>query len=60
MVLILHSNFFPASKGLLQFDLWDSKPSDNMVEKWNELKLDIMEYGLRNSLCLAPMPTAST
>ena len=31
-----------------------------MLEKWNELKLDIMEYGLRNSLCLAPMPTAST
>ena len=50
----------PASKGLLQFDLWNSKPSDNMLKKWNELKLDIIEYGLRNSLCLAPMPTAST
>ena len=50
----------PASKGLLQFDLWDSKPSEEMSNKWNELKLDIMEYGLRNSLCLAPMPTAST
>ena len=50
----------PASKGLLQFDLWNSKPSEEMSNKWNELKLDIMEYGLRNSLCLAPMPTAST
>ena len=50
----------PASQGLLQFDLWDSKPSDEMTEKWDNLKQDIMKYGLRNSLCLAPMPTAST
>ena len=50
----------PASKGLLQFDLWDSQPSDDMLEKWNELKDNIIKYGLRNSLCVAPMPTAST
>lgn len=50
----------PASQGLLQFDLWDSKPSDNMLDKWNNLKQDIIKYGLRNSLCVAPMPTAST
>jgi ribonucleotide reductase alpha subunit len=50
----------PASKGLLQFDLWNESPSDEMLDKWNLLKQDIMKYGLRNSLCLAPMPTAST
>ena len=50
----------PASKGVLQFDLWNSKPSDDMLDKWNTLKSDIQEYGLRNSLLLAPMPTAST
>ena len=50
----------PASKGLLQFDLWNEKPSDDMLEKWDSLKQDIMKYGLRNSLCVAPMPTAST
>ena len=50
----------PASKGLLQFDLWNTTPSDNMLNKWNELKENIVKYGLRNSLCVAPMPTAST
>jgi len=50
----------PASKGILQFDLWDSKPSDDMTDKWNELKQNIIKYGMRNSLLLAPMPTAST
>ena len=50
----------PASKGLLQFDLWNEKPSDNMLNKWNDLKQNIIKYGLRNSLCVAPMPTAST
>ena len=52
--------YSPASKGLLQFDLWNEKPSENMLNKWNELKQDIIKYGLRNSLCVAPMPTAST
>ena len=50
----------PASKGLLQFDLWNSNPSEEMTNKWNDLKQDIIKYGLRNSLCVAPMPTAST
>lgn len=48
----------PASKGLLQFDLWNVKPSDRY--DWAKLKESIMTYGLRNSLLLAPMPTAST
>ena len=48
----------PASKGLLQFNLWNQKPL-NMYD-WDELKQNIIENGLRNSLLLAPMPTAST
>ena len=48
----------PASKGILQFDMWNIKPSDRY--DWNEMKDQIMQYGLRNSLLLAPMPTAST
>ena len=48
----------PASKGILQFDMWNVKPSDRW--DWNTLKEDIMKYGIRNSLLLAPMPTAST
>ena len=48
----------PASEGLLQFDLWGVEPSDRY--DWAELKRKIMHYGLRNSLLLAPMPTAST
>ncbi len=49
----------PASKGLLQFDLWDVTPSSNRWD-WNALKKEIKQYGLRNSLLVAPMPTAST
>lgn len=48
----------PASKGVLQFDMWGVKPSDRY--NWDALKTDIKKYGLRNSLLLAPMPTAST
>ncbi|MEL6865628.1 MAG: ribonucleoside-diphosphate reductase subunit alpha [Bacteroidota bacterium] len=48
----------PASKGELQFDLWGVKPSDRW--DWAELKAKIKKQGLRNSLLLAPMPTAST
>lgn len=48
----------PASKGLLQFDLWNVVPSERY--DWNKLKKDIQTYGIRNSLLLAPMPTAST
>ena len=49
----------PASKGILQFDLWDTKPYTDRYD-WSELKRDIATYGLRNSLLIAPMPTAST
>tara|TARA_Y100000389_G_scaffold184704_1_gene203401 strand:- start:361 stop:1644 length:1284 start_codon:yes stop_codon:yes gene_type:complete len=48
----------PASKGILQFDMWNVIPSENF--DWKSLKDDIMKFGLRNSLLLAPMPTAST
>jgi ribonucleoside-diphosphate reductase subunit M1 len=48
----------PASKGLLQFDLWDTQPSDRY--DWIVLKEEIQRHGLRNSLLLALMPTAST
>lgn len=48
----------PASEGKLQFDFWDVTPSSRWT--WDTLKKDIMKYGLRNSLLVAPMPTAST
>jgi ribonucleoside-diphosphate reductase alpha chain len=48
----------PASQGILQFDMWDINPSNRY--DWNNLKQQIVENGIRNSLLLAPMPTAST
>jgi ribonucleotide reductase alpha subunit len=48
----------PASKGILQFDMWGINPSSRY--NWEELKESIVKNGLRNSLLLAPMPTAST
>jgi ribonucleoside-diphosphate reductase alpha chain len=48
----------PASKGILQFDMWNVTPSDRW--EWNVLREEIKKYGLRNSLLIAPMPTAST
>ena len=48
----------PISKGLLQFDLWKEEPSSRY--NWDSLRENIMYYGLRNSLLVAPMPTAST
>ncbi len=48
----------PASQGKLQFDLWGVKPSTRW--DWAGLKKRIKQYGLRNSLLVAPMPTAST
>ena len=48
----------PASKGILQFDLWGVEPSARY--EWGKLKEEIKMYGLRNSLLVAPMPTAST
>ena len=48
----------PASQGQLQFDLWNVNPST--LYDWESLKAQIAEHGLRNSLLVAPMPTAST
>lgn len=49
----------PASKGLLQFDLWGVQHNNDRYN-WTELKERVVKHGLRNSLLLAPMPTAST
>merc|ERR1711972_209442 len=49
----------PASKGQLQFDLWGRKPKSDRWD-WAGLKAKIANHGLRNSLLVAPMPTAST
>lgn len=49
----------PASKGILQFDMWGVTPKSGRWN-WDELKGKISKYGLRNSLLVAPMPTAST
>ena len=48
----------PVSKGILQFDMWNVKPSDRW--EWDLLREEIIKNGVRNSLLLAPMPTAST
>jgi len=50
----------PAAKGILQFDMWKVDPVKHGRYDWAALKESIMTYGLRNSLLLAPMPTAST
>jgi ribonucleotide reductase alpha subunit len=67
----------PASKGVLQFDMWNIDPAQNVLDAaafverpsialgakgrdWTSLKEKIVRVGLRNSLLLAPMPTAST
>jgi len=49
----------PASRGQLQFDLWGKKPKSGRWD-WDGLKKKIASHGLRNSLLVAPMPTAST
>merc|ERR1719238_523950 len=49
----------PASRGQLQFDLWGKKPKSGRWD-WDGLKKQIASHGLRNSLLVAPMPTAST
>jgi len=46
----------PASEGILQYDMWNTQP----IVPFDVLKEDIKKYGLRNSLLVAPMPTAST
>jgi len=56
-----YNTFFgsPASRGQLQFDLWSIQPSETRYD-WTSLKTRIQCVGLRNSLLIAPMPTAST
>ena len=48
----------PVSKGIFQFDMWNVTPTTRW--EWNLLKEEVKKYGVRNSLLLAPMPTAST
>jgi ribonucleoside-diphosphate reductase alpha chain len=48
----------PTSEGLLQFDLWNYKPRNGY--DWDAVKLKMKKFGIRNSLLIAPMPTAST
>ena len=55
----------PLSKGLFQFDLWNNGEVLDVKEAgflwdWNSLRDSIKRYGVRNSLLVAPMPTAST
>lgn len=49
----------PASRGEFQFDMWGIIPSSERYD-WNGLRESVIKYGMRNSLLLAPMPTAST
>merc|ERR1719150_2266199 len=48
----------PVSQGKLQYDMWGVTPTD--LHDWSALKAKIAKHGVRNSLLLAPMPTAST
>jgi ribonucleoside-diphosphate reductase alpha subunit len=49
----------PVSKGIFQFDMWGVTPESGRWD-WEGLKRDVKQYGVRNSLLVAPMPTAST
>jgi ribonucleoside-diphosphate reductase alpha chain len=48
----------PVSKGIFQFDMWGVTPTDRW--DWTTLKQEVKKFGVRNSLLIAPMPTAST
>jgi len=48
----------PISEGKFQFDLWGKKDSNRF--NWAELRESVVKHGVRNSLLIAPMPTAST
>merc|ERR1739848_305645 len=48
----------PVSKGIFQYDMWNVTPTD--LHDWAALKARVAKHGVRNSLLLAPMPTAST
>ena len=50
----------PVSQGILQHDMWGVEPTHFHKQDWDELRDKIKEYGVRNSLLVAPMPTAST
>lgn len=51
----------PASEGIFQYDMWNVKEEDlSGLWDWSKLKKSVIKYGIRNSLLLAPMPTAST
>lgn len=49
----------PVSKGIFQFDMWGVTPSSGRWN-WEKLKQEVKQHGVRNSLLVAPMPTAST
>lgn len=49
----------PVSKGIFQYDMWGVNPRSGRWN-WEQLKRDVKQYGVRNSLLVAPMPTAST
>ena len=49
----------PASEGIFQFDMWNVQPTPGRYD-WDHLRKQVVRYGLRNSLLLSPMPTAST
>ena len=49
----------PMSKGVFQFDMWNVAPTPGRYD-WDTLRSEIIKYGIRNSLLVAPMPTAST
>lgn len=50
----------PMSKGKLQYDLWNERPTNTPYLDWAGLELNVSTHGVRNSLLVAPMPTAST
>jgi ribonucleoside-diphosphate reductase alpha chain len=50
----------PASQGILQFDMWPSHSYGSLGYDWNSLKEQVKTHGLRNSVLVSPMPTAST
>jgi len=49
----------PASEGILQFDMWNVTPESGLYD-WDALREEVKKHGIRNSLLVAPMPTAST
>ena len=53
-------NGSPMSKGQFQFDLWEDFDKSTLMWDWEPLKQEIAQWGIRNSLLVAPMPTAST